>query len=172
MFIVHLAGHLGKDPETRFTPSGQKVTTFSIATNQRKGKEDVTLWVRVTVWGDRFDKLMSYLKKGSAVIVVGKMNPPTSYTDKDGRTQISLEVTAEMIEFSPFGKMDRPGEGQGSMSQGSSNTAYDSSASQYDEGQFQTNSPQYSRGAQPSYGAQAGQGNSHSQSIDDDALPF
>ena len=64
MFIVHLAGHLGKDPETRFTPSGQKVTTFTIATNQRKGKEDVTVWVRVTVWGDRFDKLLSFLKKG------------------------------------------------------------------------------------------------------------
>lgn len=173
MFIVHLAGHLGKDPETRFTPSGQKVTTFSVATNQRKGKEDVTVWVRVTVWGDRYDKLISYLKKGSAVIVVGRMNPPTSYTDKDGRTQISLEVTAEMIEFSPFGKTDRPGEvqGQGFTSQGSSNTAHDSPASQYDEGQFQMNNPQYNR-AQPSYGVQAGQGNSHSQSIDDDALPF
>ena len=84
MFIVHLAGHLGRDPETRFTPSGQKVTNFTIATNFRKGKEDVTIWVRVTVWGDRFDKMISYLKKGSAVVVTGRMMPPSSYTDKEG----------------------------------------------------------------------------------------
>ncbi len=63
MFIVHIAGHLGKDPETRFTANGQKVTTFTMAINQRKGKEDVTVWVRVTVWGDRFDKMISYFGK-------------------------------------------------------------------------------------------------------------
>jgi single-strand DNA-binding protein len=175
MFIVHIAGHLGKDPETRFTPSGQKVTTFSIATNQRKGKEDVTIWVRVTVWGDRFDKLISYLKKGSAVIVTGRMNPPSSYTDKEGRTQITLEITAEMIEFSPFGRTERLGEGQ---TQQPAATSYsrggnpsDAQASQYDEGQFQMNQvAQYGR-SHSSYGSQtAGQG--HSQTVDEDTLPF
>lgn len=161
MFIVHLAGHLGKDPETRFTPSGQKVTTFNIATNHRKGKEDITMWVRVTVWGDRFDKMISYLKKGSGVVVTGKMNPPSSYTDKEGRTQISVEVTAEMIEFSPFGKTDRQGEG---LSQ--------QGAGQYDEGQFQMNqAPQYSKSS--NHGSQTvGQSNQYSQSIDEDTLPF
>lgn len=104
MLTVQLAGHLGRDPETRFTPSGQKVTTFSVAVNQRKGKEDVTIWVRVTIWGDRFDKMLPFFKKGSAVIVCGKLNPPTTYVDKEGRTQVSIEVTAEMLEFSPFGK--------------------------------------------------------------------
>lgn len=161
MFIVHLAGHLGKDPETRFTPSGQKVTTFNIATNHRKGKEDVTMWVRVTVWGDRFDKMISYLKKGSGVVVTGRMSPPSSYTDKEGRTQISVEVTAEMIEFSPFGKTDRQGEGQSHQGSG-----------QYDEGQFQVNNaPQYSKPS--SHGSQTtGQSNQYSQSIDEDTLPF
>lgn len=159
MFIVHIAGHIGKDPETRFTPSGQKVTTFSVATNQRKGKEDVTVWVRVTVWGDRFDKMLTYLKKGTGVIVTGRMNPPSSYTDKEGRTQISLEVTAEMIEFSPFGK-DRQGEGQSQQAAG-----------QHDEGQFQGNSGhQNTKNSQ--YASQtSGQGN-YSQSVDEDTLPF
>lgn len=183
MFIVNLAGHLGKDPETRFTPSGQKVTSFTIATNHRKGKEDVTIWVRVTIWGDRFDKMISYLKKGSAVIVTGRMNPPSSYTDKEGRTQISLDVTAEMIEFSPFGRSDRPGEGQ--MQQGATGqsqgvnashggSAYESSqASSYDEGQFQMNhAPQYGK-SHSSYGSQAaGQGTHQSHAIDEDTLPF
>ncbi len=156
MFIVHLAGHLGKDPETRFTPSGQKVTTFNVATNQRKGKEDVTVWVRVTVWGDKFDKLISYLKKGSAVIVVGKLQPPTSYTDKEGRTQITLEVTAEMIEFSPFGKTDRPSEGNQQQNQ-------------HDDGHQTAHTP-YSKS---SYSPQTiGQGNAFSNQVDDDTLPF
>lgn len=180
MFIVHLAGHLGKDPETRFTPSGQKVTTFTLATNQRKGKEDVTVWVKVTVWGERFDKMIAYLKKGSAVIVTGRMNPPSSYTDKEGRTQVSLEVTAEMIEFSPFGKTDRPGDGQSPQyhaaghSQGAGGGSYDASPTgQYDEGQFQmSHVPQHGK-SQFTYGSQAttGQGG-NAQSIDEDTLPF
>ncbi|MFI0434756.1 MAG: single-stranded DNA-binding protein [Parachlamydiaceae bacterium] len=161
MFIVNLAGHLGKDPETRFTPSGQKVTSFNIATNHRKGKEDVTIWVRVTVWGDRLDKMISYLKKGSAVVVTGRMNPPAIYQDKEGRTQVNLEVTAEMIEFSPFGKSDRPNEGQSHSSSG-----------QYDESQFQSNpSSQYNKPS--TYGSQSSGSSAHySQSVDEDALPF
>lgn len=108
MFVVHLAGRLGKKPESRYTPSGQKVTSFTMAINQRrgKGKEDVTTWVRVTIWGDRFDNMLAVLDKGSALIVTGKMNPPSSYIDKEGKTQFSLEVTAEMLEFSPFGRTD------------------------------------------------------------------
>lgn len=173
MFIVELAGHLGKDPETRFTPSGQKVTSFTIATNHRKGKEDITIWVRVTVWGDRLDKIISFLKKGSGVIVIGRMNPPTSYTDKEGRTQVSLEVTAEMIEFSPFGRNDRSGEGQqGSQAAGQGQGAYESSqGSSYNEGQFQNQPPQYSKST--SYGSQtAGQGSGYPQTAEDDNLPF
>lgn len=177
MFIVHLAGHLGRDPETRFTPSGQKVTNFTIATNFRKGKEDVTIWVRVTVWGDRFDKMISYLKKGSAVVVTGRMMPPSSYTDKEGRTQISLEVTAEMIDFSPFGKSDRTGEGQqgqqsGSQGQGGGQGAFEGNqGSSYNEGQFQNPAP-YGK-SPPSYGSQtAGQGSGYSNAVDEDALPF
>lgn len=175
MFIVQLAGHLGRDPETRFTASGQKVTSFSIAVNQRKGKEDVTTWVNVTVWGDRLDKIISFLKKGSGVIIIGRMNPPSKYNDKQGQQQFSLEVTAEMIEFSPFGKTDRPGEGQaqGQFSagnhQGAPYAAHDGpSHSNYDEGQFQMNGANY--GGQ-SYGAQTGQG-IHSHAIDEDTLPF
>jgi single-strand DNA-binding protein len=168
MFIVQLAGRLGKDPETRFTPSGQKVTTFTIATNQRKGKEDVTIWVRVTVWGDRFDKLISYLKKGSAVIAIGRMNPPSSYTDKEGRTQVSLEMTAEMIEFSPFGNPDRAGEPN--QQGNSAGQEYGSQTSYGDNSSYAQNKPQ-----QQAFGsyAPAGQGHQAShETMDDDALPF
>lgn len=104
MIIIEIAGHLGSDPETRFTPGGQKVTTFRVATNIRKGGKDETVWWRITVWGDRFDKMMPYFKKGSAVIIIGEMGKPEIYTDREGRPQISLEITAEIMRFSPFGK--------------------------------------------------------------------
>lgn len=108
MNFLHIAGHLGADPEIRFTPSGQKVTTLRVACKARKsGTEDNTIWWRVTLWGEQFDKMVSYLKKGSAVMVVGEMNKPEIFKDRDGNSQISLSLTASNVMFSPFGKSDR-----------------------------------------------------------------
>ena len=104
MNVIQVAGRLGSDPEVRFTSTGQKVTSFRMATNSRRGGKDETIWWRVTVWGERFDKMMTYLKKGSAVIVVGEMHKPDIYTNREGQPQASLEITAEMIKFSPFGR--------------------------------------------------------------------
>lgn len=160
MFTVTVAGHLGKDPETRFTPTGQKVTTFTIAVNQRKGKEDVTMWVRITIWGERFDKMMTYMKKGSAVIVTGRMNPPSPYLDKENRPQCSLEVTAEMIEFSPFGKSERVGDEQYT---GTANSA------------GSTTNQAYAQQAKPAFNpqnTQYGQSNQYTAPMDEDDLPF
>lgn len=103
MNFLQIFGRLGADPETRFTSNGQKVTTFRVACNVRKGGKDETMWWRVTVWGERFDKMIAYLKKGSAVIVMGTMAKPEIYTSRDGTSQVSLEMTAETIHFSPFG---------------------------------------------------------------------
>lgn len=104
MNLLQIAGHLGADPEERFTSGGQKVTNLRLATQSRKGGQDVTMWWRVTVWGDRFDKMMPHLKKGSPLIVVGEMTKPEIYTDKEGKPQASLEMVADMIRFSPFGR--------------------------------------------------------------------
>lgn len=117
MNLIHIAGHLGSDPEVRHTPNGQKVITFRIATHSRKGGQDVTIWYRVTIWGDRFDRMLPYLKKGTGLIVSGDLQKPEIYTDRNGQTQISLEITAESIRFSPFGKPERGGE-PGERSQG------------------------------------------------------
>jgi len=101
--IIHVMGRLGKDPETRVTASGQKVTSFSVASNTRRQGEDHTVWYRVTVFGERLDKMMSFLKKGSGVHVVGTFDART-YQDKEGKTQVSLEVIAEHISFLPSGE--------------------------------------------------------------------
>ncbi len=110
MNFLQIAGHLGADPEERVTPSGQKLTVLRLAANSRKSGKDVTVWWKITIWGDRFDKMMSYLKKGSALIAMGEMSKPEIYTNKEGVPQVSLELTASDIRFSPFGKGDRPGD--------------------------------------------------------------
>lgn len=113
MNFLNIAGHLGADPEIRFTSSGQKVTTLRVACRARKsGSEENTIWWRVTVWGEQFDKMISYLKKGSPVVVFGEMNKPEIFKDREGNPQISMSMTASNIMFSPFGKSERQGESQ------------------------------------------------------------
>ncbi len=143
MIIVELAGHLGADPEVRFSPSGQKITTLRIATNIRRKDKEETVWWKAVVFGEHLDKIISFLKKGSAVIVFGKMgNAPTIYNDKNGQPQISLEIIASMIEFSPFGKSDR------------SNSEQGGNQGHYEPKQQSYNRPMEPQGfAAPSYGS-------------------
>jgi single-strand DNA-binding protein len=104
MIIIEIAGFLGGDPEERFTASGKRVVTFRVATRIRHKGKDETVWWNVSIWGDRFDKMLPYLKKGSSVIIIGEMGKPELYEAKDGTTQFSLTLTAEIIKFSPFGR--------------------------------------------------------------------
>lgn len=140
-----IMGHLGADPEVRFTSSGQKVTTLRVASNQRRGGKDETFWWRVTLWGESFDKVLSYFKKGSAIIVSGEMLKPEIYTDKEGAPQVSLNLVAYHIAFPPFGRGERQegGQQQGQSSYGQGQSAYSGggeSPSGQEQGQGQ---PQY-----------------------------
>lgn len=113
MNFIHIAGNLGADPEVRFTSSGKKVTSLKVASRSRRGKggEELTIWWRVTIWGEQFDKMVSFLKKGSAVMVYGDVHKPEIFTDREGKPQVSLDITAVHIEFSPFG--GKPGQNGG-----------------------------------------------------------
>jgi len=95
---VTLIGHLGKDAETKFTPSGTAVTTFTLATNRRwkdqqsgEWKEE-TDWHRVVLW--RSENVSNYLLKGRQVYVEGRLQT-RSYDDKEGRKVYTTEVVAE-----------------------------------------------------------------------------
>lgn len=110
---ITIAGHLGSDPEVRFTSSGQKVTTLRVAARARRSGKDETIWWKVTVWGEQFDKIIPYFKKGSPIIVVGELSKPEIFTDREGRPQVSMNITAQNIMFSPFGRPDSPGGAEG-----------------------------------------------------------
>lgn len=106
---ITIAGHLGADPEVRFTSSGQKVTTLRVAARARRGAKDETIWWKVTVWGEQFDKMIPYFKKGSPIIVFGELSKPEIFTDREGRPQVSMNITALNLTFSPFGRPDQGG---------------------------------------------------------------
>ena len=112
MNFIHIAGHLGADPETRFTQSGKKVTTFRVATRTRRGQNEDTIWWRVTIWGDQFEKMIPHFKKGSPIMVGGEVHKPEIFNDREGKPQISLEITAAQIQFSPFGRTGGASGGQ------------------------------------------------------------
>lgn len=113
MNFIHIAGHLGADPETRFTSSGKKVTTLRVACRTRKGQAEDTIWWRVTIWGEQYDKMIPYLKKGSPIVVAGELHKPEIFTDREGKPQASMEITASHIQFSPFGKPGGSPQGEG-----------------------------------------------------------
>ena len=107
--LIILVGNVGKDPEMKYTPSGQAVTTFSMATthqyvsNGEKVKE--TTWFRVNVWGKSAEAVHQYVKKGAKVYVEGRLvadkatGGPKVWTKQDGTPSASFDVTASTVKF-------------------------------------------------------------------------
>ncbi len=107
---IILAGNLGRDPELRYTPSGQAVTNLSVATNevwtdQQGQRQERTIWWRVAVWGKQAEVCSQYLSKGRQVLVEGRMNPdpqsggPRVFQRQDGSHGSSYEVKAQTVRF-------------------------------------------------------------------------
>jgi single-strand DNA-binding protein len=109
---VQLIGHLGKDPESRFTPTGKKVAQFSIAISQRwkSGGEtkEYTEWVNVEAWGRLGEVAQQYLKKGSLVYLEGHLKTD-KYEDKEkGETKYYTKVVALLMQFLDKKPADEP----------------------------------------------------------------
>jgi len=105
-----IVGNGGKDPEMRSTPSGQAVTSFSLASNRQyttgNGEQvKETIWFRVTTWGKQAEVCNQYVKKGMKVLVEGRLTPdkatggPRIWTKQDGSAGASFEVTASTVRF-------------------------------------------------------------------------
>jgi len=100
---VILAGNLGKDPELRYTPSGDAVATFSVATTERYkdrdgNKQEKTEWHNIVVWRQLAEMVAKWLKKGSKVYLEGKIQT-RSYDVRDGDKKYITEIVVDHVEF-------------------------------------------------------------------------
>lgn len=117
-----LIGNLGKDPEVRFTPSGQAVAKFSVATNEKwkdqQGQlQERTEWHNIVVWGKQAEACGQYLAKGRQVFVEGRIQN-RSYDDKDGNKKYITEIVAQNVRFLGGGGRGGGGEGGVGLPQG------------------------------------------------------
>lgn len=98
---VQLIGRLGKDPESRSTPTGKQVTTFSLAVSNRwksNGEtKESTEWINVEAWGRLGEVCHEYLKKGSLIYLEGRLKTDR-YEDK-GETKYFTKVVAQMMQM-------------------------------------------------------------------------
>jgi single-strand DNA-binding protein len=100
---VILVGNLGADPEVRFTPGGQSVCNFRVATTETwkdkdGSKKERTEWTRIVVWGKLAELCGEYLRKGRQCFVEGRLQT-REYEDKEGRKAYSTEVVASNVVF-------------------------------------------------------------------------
>jgi single-strand DNA-binding protein len=107
---IIIVGNLGRDPEMRYTPGGQAVTNFSVATSRQYTNSDgqqvkETIWFRITTWGKNAETCNQYLRKGNKVLVEGRLvadmgtGGPRIWTRQDGTSAASFEVTASTVRF-------------------------------------------------------------------------
>jgi len=108
---VQLIGRLGKDPESKFTPTGKKVAHFSLAVSQRwkTGGEskEYTEWVNIEAWGRLGEVCQEYLKKGSLVYLEGRLKTE-KYEDKGGEMKYYTKVVALTLQFLDKRDKDEP----------------------------------------------------------------
>lgn len=121
---IIIVGNLGRDPEMRYTPSGQAVTSLSVATNRQytgSNGEQIkeTIWFRVSVWGKMAETCNQYLRKGSKVLIEGRLTPdkatggPRVWQRQDGTMGASYEVMANTVRF-----LSSRGEGEAALPTG------------------------------------------------------
>ncbi len=110
---VILIGNLGANPELRYTPGGQAVANFRIATNEKwtdkSGQsQERTEWHRIVVWGKLAELCNQYLQKGRQVYVEGRLQT-REWTDKENHKNYTTEVVAQQVTF--LGGRDGAGAG-------------------------------------------------------------
>ncbi|MBI5005042.1 MAG: single-stranded DNA-binding protein [Candidatus Lloydbacteria bacterium] len=124
---VFIFGNLTRDPELRSLPSGNAVASFGVATNrvwkdQQGNKQEGTEFHNVVVFGKQAEIVSQYLKKGSSVLVEGRIQT-RSWDGQDGVKKYKTEIVAERIQFGP-----RTGGGFNGASQGGGNSGKGSPA--------------------------------------------
>ena len=106
---IIIAGNVGRDPEMRYTPSGSPVTSFSLASsrtfNSQGQTSKETIWFRVTCWNKLAELANNYIRKGSKILVEGRLvadpatGGPRTFTRSDGTSGASFEINASTLKF-------------------------------------------------------------------------
>src|SRR6516225_2717517 len=155
---VILVGRLGRDPETRYTGSGQAVANFSVATDEsykdRNGeRQKRTEWHKIVVWGKQAEIAQQYLKKGSLVFIEGRIQS-REWQDKEGQKRTSFEIVANNYRMLG-GRAEGAAAAGGGMGGGASRGGEDSDQSGPSEGS-----------------SGAGGGHNNGPEISDEDIPF
>ena len=125
-------GNVGTDPEMRYTPNGNAVTSFRLATSRRyttaEGEQrEETEWFTVSAWGRLAEQCNQYVTKGMRVYVEGRLKSDT-WTGNDGQTRFRMEITANDVRFldRPSATEGKPGdEGEGAVAEAASGDVED-----------------------------------------------
>jgi single-strand DNA-binding protein len=93
-----ITGRLGRDPELKYLESGQVVANFTVAVRTSRPQQDEARWVKVAVWGKPAEYVGNYVRKGDSVYLVGRVEAPEIFTDRNGEVRVAEKFTAENIE--------------------------------------------------------------------------
>lgn len=102
-----IVGHLGRDAELKYTNSGDPVVGFSMAVNQRNGKDETVVWYKCSMFGKRGEAVKQYLTKGKAVMVIGGLNV-REWKDKEGAVKTSVEIRVNELVLLGDGQKSDP----------------------------------------------------------------
>jgi len=144
---VILVGNLGRDPELRYTQSGQAVANFTLATTERFSNRDGdrqerTEWHRIVAWGRTAELCAQYLSKGRSVYIEGRLQT-REWEDKEGQKRRTTEITAQTVQFlGGSGSGSGSGSGGGGGGRGGSGSSGSSSGGGFDEGPGNDSPPQ------------------------------
>jgi single-strand DNA-binding protein len=110
-----IIGNLGRDPEMRYTPSGQSVTQFTVAVNRnykdaQGERQEETEWFRVVAWGQQAEFAAEYLRKGAKVFVEGRIQT-RQWEGQDGQKRYTTELVANTIQNLERRPRDDAGDG-------------------------------------------------------------
>ena len=103
MINVNFMGRLGADAELKTSKGGKQFVSMRIATDEFKNGERGTTWINVSYYAEKGTKMLEFLKKGSAVSVLGVETVGT-YQSKNGETMVSRDVIADRVDFVNLGK--------------------------------------------------------------------
>lgn len=131
---IIVVGNVGRDPEMRYTPSGQAVTSFSVASSRNYKSQGQTvketIWFRITCWGKQAEIASNYVRKGEKVLVEGRLvadqaGNPRVFTRQDGTAAASFEITAANLKLLSSRSDNEGGYNQGGSSAGTTYSGAD-----------------------------------------------